>query len=101
WMEAAADMQDQLAHLLPRGFMVTTPAEWLVHLPRFLAAVRTRLAKLRSSGPDKDLKHAMEVRPFWQAYQARAAQHARDGIDDPELRKLRWMIEELRVSLFA
>ena len=37
----------------------------------------------------------------WERYQAETALHLNHGIVDPELETYRWMIEELRVSLFA
>jgi len=42
-----------------------------------------------------------EVKPLWQAFEERKAKHVQQHIFDPELESYRWLIEELRVSLFA
>jgi ATP-dependent helicase HrpA len=104
WQDAMADIRSQLAALLPAGFLTTVAFDRLRHFPRYLGAVRIRLQKLRDGGPgtlSRDQKHAAHVVPHWLAYLERAAARAADGIDDPELDRFRWMIEEFRVSSFA
>ena len=100
WVEASADIQDQLDHLVYRGFVLATPDEWLREYPRYLQAVSKRLDKLDQS-PDKDRLARIEIQPLWEQYKQRAESHRNQDIRDPELEYLRWMIEELRVSLFA
>jgi ATP-dependent helicase HrpA len=94
------DMLDQLAHLVPGDFLLATPAVWLGHVPRYLAAIEQRHAKLLDAGLDRDSKLATAVFPYWKAYLDRVA--------DPDAGPLsqrwidfRWMIEEYRVSRFA
>jgi ATP-dependent helicase HrpA len=41
------------------------------------------------------------VTPLKNRYHARLAKHRAAGIIDPNLTQYRWMLEELRVSLFA
>jgi ATP-dependent helicase HrpA len=101
WAHAAADIRDQLAHLMYTGFLVGTPSEWLVHYPRYLSAIRMRLQKLQTNGPTRDAKAIAEVEPLWREWQNRSARARQMGITDPALDQARWMIEELRVSLFA
>ncbi|HEX2970753.1 MAG TPA: ATP-dependent RNA helicase HrpA [Tepidisphaeraceae bacterium] len=96
-----ADIKDQLAHLMPKGFLTTTPDAWLMHYPRYLKAIQSRIQKLSTAGHTRDAQHLAEVTPFWQAYLARAKQNQQEKIHDPQLELFRWMIEELRVSLFA
>ena len=43
----------------------------------------------------------LEIKPLWQAYLDRKHKHEQQGIVDAELETYRWMIEVLRVSLFA
>ncbi|MFD1048933.1 DUF3418 domain-containing protein, partial [Kibdelosporangium lantanae] len=43
--------------------------------------------------PDRDFEWTQDVQEVWQAYRELPA--------GPETRKIRWMIEELRLSLFA
>jgi ATP-dependent helicase HrpA len=93
-----ADITAQLASLLPRDFLVRTPVDRLAHLPRYLKAVSARLDKLRADAA-RDARWMTELAPLLQNLQrARAALR---GESDPRLEDFRWMIEELRVSLFA
>jgi ATP-dependent helicase HrpA len=101
WRDAWVDIRRQLAELLPRGFVIKTPSHWLPHLPRFVKAIRVRLEKLRDSGYNRDLAGLVQIGPMFQQYLERRAEHQKTGIFDPELDKYRWMLEELRVSLFA
>ncbi len=95
------DVRGQVDALVAPGFLTTTPAEWLTHLPRFLAAARARLAKASGGGLSRDEKLRAEVAPFWNACRARQRLHAEHAVADPELALFRWMVEEFRVSLFA
>jgi ATP-dependent helicase HrpA len=101
WRDAFVDIRRQLSELLPRGFVIKTPSQWLVHLPRFVRALRVRLEKLRDSGLNRDMAGLVQVGPMFQQYLELRAEHQRAGVVDPELDKYRWMLEELRVSLFA
>jgi ATP-dependent helicase HrpA len=101
WQIAIDDVRDQLAQLMPKGFLTTTPDSWLVQFPRFLKAIQTRLAKLTTAGHTRDAQHLAEIAPLWQAYVAQAKRSREEGVIDANLEHFRWMIEELRVSLFA
>jgi ATP-dependent helicase HrpA len=101
WQYALDDIHDQLAALLPDNFLATTPWEWLVHLPRYLRAMSSRLKKIGTNGIPRDRQAHDQVVPRWKGYQERLADHRKRLIDDPEMPLVRWMIEELRVSLFA
>ncbi len=96
WVEAAADIGEQLEALVFRGFILATPDPWLRHYPRYLRAVLRRMDKL-DQAPDKDRLARVEIQPLWEQYK----QRARRDPADPEVRHLRWMLEELRVSFFA
>jgi ATP-dependent helicase HrpA len=101
WEPTMRDLNDQLVRLLPKGFIASTPYEQLKHIPRYLAAITMRLDKLRNAGLARDQKLMLELAPLWRRY-AERANAARPGEpEDPELTKYRWMLEELRVSLFA
>ncbi len=95
------DMRAQLAHLVPKGFVTSTPWPWLKQLPRFLKAAEVRLRKLTNAGATRDQQALDEIRPLWDAYLARRERHQAQGVIDPNLTQFRWMLEELRVSLFA
>ncbi len=100
WIETARDVSDQLDHLIFPGFITATPARRLAEFPRYLDAVARRLDVLDRE-PEKDRRARAEIEPLWQ--------RARETLPDPErlawadesVQELRWMIEELRVSIFA
>jgi ATP-dependent helicase HrpA len=97
---AASDLREQLGHLVYPGFIGATSPRWLPHFPRYLKGIEHRLDKL-SLEPSKDLERLAQVEPLWRAYLERADRNRERGISDPEIETYRWMIEELRVSLFA
>ena len=96
--EVAQDIQAQLARLVPKRFVMDTPWAQMAHLPRYLKAITLRLDKLRSD-PARDAARLAEVRPLEQRYLRALAD--RKGAPDARLDEFRWMLEELRVSLFA
>lgn len=101
WTPSLFDINEQLTHLLPRKFLTHTPAAWLTHFPRYIKAIQIRLSRLRAHGPERDVPLMEKVRPFWQGYLQRLGQHEQAGIQDAALGDFRWLIEELRVQLFA
>ncbi|MFI4861116.1 MAG: ATP-dependent RNA helicase HrpA [Phycisphaerales bacterium JB063] len=103
---ARADVRIQLDNLLGAGFLTQTPWDRLVSYPRYLSAVVKRLDKLGAGGPGagsaaRDVAGFREVAPLWNRYAQQQTADREHGRYDPELERLRWMIEELRVSLFA
>jgi ATP-dependent helicase HrpA len=98
---AALDMRDQLGHLIFPGFLAATAFARLRELPRYLQGIAIRRRKLMNAGVAADARAMGEVQPLWDAYKERALEHRRQEIFDPALDEVRWMIEELRVSLFA
>lgn len=97
---AVEDVREQLAALLPSGFLTTTPWTSLEHLPRYLQGVHQRLTKL-ATGLARDRGLHDRLQPFWRRYMDRRAKHDSLGVADPELAHYRWLVEEFRVSLFA
>ncbi len=96
--DVAADIQQQLARLMPKNFLAQTPSGQLQHLPRYLKAVQLRLDKLRAD-PARDAARMVELRPQDQRFWRLVAE--RKGVQDSRLQELRWLLEELRVSFFA
>jgi ATP-dependent helicase HrpA len=96
--EVAKDVGEQLARLMAPRFLEAHPWDALEHFPRYLKAVVLRLDKLRAD-PARDAEHMATVRALDQRYARVLAQ--RKGRTDEVLQRLRWMLEELRVSLFA
>jgi ATP-dependent helicase HrpA len=95
-----ADVDLQLANLIFRGFVHVIPDQALESYPRYLAALRVRLEKLRRGGAGDSRKLAA-IAPLWDRFAARAVDHAMRGRQDAELMRYRWMLEEYRISVFA
>ena len=96
--DLADDIAAQLARLVPKRFIVTTPWPQLAHLPRYLKAIVMRLDKQRAD-PLRDADRLAELRPLEQRFLRLLAE--RRGTPDARLGEFRWLLEELRVSLFA
>ncbi|HTS54756.1 MAG TPA: ATP-dependent RNA helicase HrpA [Burkholderiales bacterium] len=100
WQRAMTDIRNQLRDLLPPGFIVSVSLGRLRDYPRYLKAIQFRLDKF-SVNPSKDAVWQQQLQSWWQAYQGRLAADRQRGIRHPGLEEFRWMLEELRVSLWA
>ncbi len=98
--QAAREIEEQLARLLPKNFVAATAWERLQHVPRYLKAVALRLDKLRAD-PARDARCGAEFNPLWQMWQREDLKQRKQGVDDAQLEQFRWLLEELRVSLYA
>jgi ATP-dependent helicase HrpA len=96
--DTADDIAAQLARLVGRRFVVATPWAALAHLPRYLKGVQMRLDKWRAD-PARDAQRLAELRPLEQRFVRALAE--RKGVADARLEEFRWLLEELRISLFA
>ncbi|RSZ61702.1 ATP-dependent RNA helicase HrpA [Corynebacterium hylobatis] len=97
---AIDDMKAQLEFLLPRNAVTIHGAAQLRHLPRYLQAVRIRLEEM-GQDPDKDADRQDEVEEAQTYLNLRLAKLPKGREKTREVKDIRWMIEELRVSLFA
>ncbi len=93
-IKAIPEIKQHLQHLVYEDFVQDVSLAQLKHLPRYLKAIQLRLTRL-SHDPNKDARKAEPIIPLWQAYWQR---HSEENLD---LVEFRWMLEELRVSLFA
>ncbi len=93
-----ADMVAQLSALIGKRFIIDTPYAQLSHFPRYLNAMALRIDKLKADAV-RDARLSAEIAPLLQNYQRAIAQ--RGGVADARLSEYRWLLEELRVSLFA
>jgi len=96
--EVADDIAGQLQRLMPKRFVSQTPYAQLQHFSRYLKAITLRLDKLKGD-PARDAQRLSELRPLDQRYTRRLADLK--GTHDARLDEFRWLLEELRVSLFA
>ena len=94
WPRAAEDVKQQLSRLLRAGWLSATSWARLQHYPRYLKAAALRLEKLRAD-PARDARLAAELQPLLAGW-LRAPKPL-----NAELEQFGWLLEELRVSLYA
>jgi ATP-dependent helicase HrpA len=101
WSDSIRDMRDQLSRLIYRGFVVGTLFDRLKNVPRYLRGLSIRLLRLANAGLTHDMQAMAEVRPLWERFKREDASSRESGTRALILDEIRWLIEELRVSLFA
>jgi ATP-dependent RNA helicase HrpA len=94
------DARTQLGGLVRPGFISETGYEQLAHLPRYLRALSYRLDKMVDE-PYRDQANLAKIQQLEDEYAAALKRVPRGRRPGPEVRQARWMLEELRVSLFA
>jgi len=95
-LETLNDIRDQIESLVYAGFLDDLSLDELRQYPRYLKGIIKRLDKLAGDA-HKDRGLFLQIQPFWDDYKKLKIQNK----DTQELRSLRWMLEEFRVSLFA
>ncbi|WP_186147889.1 ATP-dependent RNA helicase HrpA [Burkholderia gladioli] len=95
---AHADMTAQLGALVGKRFVIDTPYPQLAHFPRYLKGIAMRIDKLKADAA-RDARQLAEFAPLNQQYLRALSQ--RGGAADARLTEFRWLLEELRISLFA
>ncbi|RJX32783.1 MAG: ATP-dependent RNA helicase HrpA [Oxalobacter sp.] len=96
--QAVADVQSQVNALISKRFLLENDWAQLAHFPRYLKAINVRLDKLRVD-PARDVRLMGEWQAIASPYQRSLKDRGRAS--DPKMKEFRWMLEELRVSLFA
>ena len=93
------DLRAQLARLVHDGFISEAGAAALREYPRYLKAMTARIERLGELARDRELMDRVEeLQQAWQ--------HRVDALPDgrpmgAQLRSVRWLLEEYRVSLWA
>jgi ATP-dependent helicase HrpA len=96
---ARTSVNDQLAELLAPGWVRDTPDGWWTQLPKYVRAIARRLERARGD-VERDRKLQAQVEPYER--EARRLRLAADlDLPGAERERLRWMVEEFRLSLFA
>jgi ATP-dependent helicase HrpA len=99
--QACADIAAQLAELMPKRFITATPFERLQHYPRYLKAISLRLEKARSD-PARDTRLMADWQGLGKPWERERNAMLKSGQqNDAFLDEFRWLLEELRVALFA
>jgi len=99
-LAALTDAREQLNGLVYPGFVSATGLAQLRHLPRYLGGITARIDKLLDN-PNRDRVWMNEVQSATAKF-ADAGGRIPLSVDAaPNLVRARWMIEELRISLFA
>ncbi len=93
---AIRDVRQQLSRLVPPRFLRDVPMAWLLEYPRYLDAIEYRLDKMRGALA-RDKESTAEI----QRFEERVFGGGEVSLDQADLTKYRWMLEEYRVSLFA
>lgn len=94
------DVNQQLDGLFAPGFVRDTPDTWLREYPRYMKALRTRLERYRASQA-KDSEHTQMLAALQAPLDALLARKSEICLSNTEVNQYRWMLEELRVSVFA
>ncbi|MBK1720401.1 ATP-dependent RNA helicase HrpA [Thiocystis violacea] len=100
WMPSVLDIRAQLDALVFRGFARQIPYAHLKDYPRYLRGIEQRLERL-AHAPDRDRQWMTEMAGIQSRWRERDAAARAAGRRDPRLDEIRWLIEELRISLFA
>ena len=100
------EVREHAAALVPDGFITVTAPEHLAHLERYLRALAMRVEKAASSpsAASQDAALAFQVSQAQEVVdkaRTKAASLPADPQREALLEEARWMVEELRVSLFA
>ncbi|WP_320152640.1 ATP-dependent RNA helicase HrpA [uncultured Tolumonas sp.] len=97
---AHSDIQAQLERLIHKGFVTATGAARLPDLLRYMKGIERRMEKIPVDA-NRDRMYMLKVQHVEQAYQQLVGKLGKGQPIPEEVRNVRWMIEELRISYFA
>ncbi|QRV02288.1 ATP-dependent RNA helicase HrpA [Arcanobacterium phocisimile] len=99
-INTVTDVRDHVSSLVRDGFISAVPEEYLAQIPRYLRGAQIRLEKAPTTPSEDSL--AWQIAGISEAVtQEQEVDTAYDPQRAAQLEKAQWMIEELRVSLFA
>lgn len=100
--QTAQDINEQLSMLMTKRFIVENPFDRLKHFPRYLKACAVRIDKCRNDAQRDKVQMASWQQAATPYFRMLKTLHQKKTWDiNPRLQDYRWMLEELRVSLFA
>ncbi|MEQ4922014.1 ATP-dependent RNA helicase HrpA [Proteus hauseri] len=97
---ALSDIKAQLGQLVFPGFVTSHSWKRLADIPRYLSAIEKRMEKL-AIDPNRDRAQMSRVENVTQQWQQWLGKLNEKQKQQEDVQNIRWMIEELRVSLFA
>ncbi|PWI34755.1 ATP-dependent RNA helicase HrpA [Vibrio albus] len=97
---ALSDIKSQIEGLIFKGFATECGWKRLPDILRYMKAIERRMEKLPID-PNKDRLHMLKIESVYSDYKELLNKIPK-GVEVPEnVKEIRWMIEELRVSYFA
>jgi ATP-dependent helicase HrpA len=100
WLPVFQEIDQQLSNLFEPGFITRTPWIWLQRYPVYLKAAQQRIEKLRGQF-QRDRELSRELSPLETQLDELRRKESDLLERNPEALRYRWLLEELRVSLFA
>ena len=100
WARLASEIRAERDALVHPGFVTATPWEQLAHLPRYLTALDRRLPSTPSAPTAMRATPSRSPNGGGASRSGGSADRAAGRVDG-RLDDFRWLLEELRVSLFA
>lgn len=98
--DAIEDMRRQLDFFLGKHAIARNGIEHMRHVPRYVEAMRARLEMMKTD-PDKEEYLDEEVQEAFDLLEETKKRLPTARAASPQIKEVRWMIEEFRVSLFA
>ncbi len=99
-IQSHGDVKQQSGHLIFKGFVSASGIEKLDDIIRYLKGILRRLEKLPID-PNQDRLKLIEVNKAVDKYSSVLSTQRKDKPIAPDILATKWMIEELRISLFA
>ena len=95
-----SDVHQQLDWLIHPRFLSCTPWDWLKHYPRYMQGIAYRLEKVKSGAASRDNSASATIENLKQRWLQMIPEKEQNP-DQQATSEFRWMLEELRISLFA
>lgn len=91
----------QMDRLMPKRFWVIVPWNWLVRYPVYFQAISRRIEKRNPAKLTEELERESELESWWSENENIQKEHLARGVFDPDLIQFRFMLEEMRISIFC
>ncbi len=100
YIGAINDIEVQMEYLIFNGFINDVPYKYLKQFPRYLDSILKRIEKLKH-GQEKDEQNISLIEEHWNRIRKLVDNAYETGCFTRALDDYRWMMEELRISLFT